>query len=153
MRAEIETNYLGVAHCTYYALPHLKQSKGRIVGLCSAGGLIGLPGTIGYNASKHAMSGFLNTLRTELPGSGVSVTVIYLAAILTESLKQVMGEHVKKIPTMLPERAAAIALKYAAKRKLRFIPAQVRFLLWMQLFAPALVDRLVSRYTKTAYIE
>src|SRR5690348_5003709 len=66
LKAETELNYYGVVHCTYYALPYLKQSKGRLVGVCSFGGQVGIPGTIGYNSSKHAMRGFLNTLRAEL---------------------------------------------------------------------------------------
>ncbi len=68
LRDEIALNYLGVVGCTYYALPYLKQTKGRIVGVSSLGALVGLPGTIGYNSSKHAVRGFLNTLRAELLG-------------------------------------------------------------------------------------
>src|SRR5689334_19008999 len=111
IRAEITLNYLGLTYCTYYALPELKRSKGRLIGVGSFGGLIGLPGTAGYNSSKHAMRGFLNSLRAELLGSGVSVTALYLGAISTERLRETMGEKIKNVPTMRPERCAGLIIR------------------------------------------
>jgi short-subunit dehydrogenase len=59
VRAEIDLNYLGTVYCTYYALPYLKATRGRILGVNSFGGRVGIPATSGYNASKYAMRGFL----------------------------------------------------------------------------------------------
>lgn len=80
---EIKLNYYGLVYCLHNALPYIRQEKGRIVGVCSMGGIIGLPGTASYNASKHAMRGFLNTLRVELLGTGMTVTTVYLSAVRT----------------------------------------------------------------------
>ncbi len=146
LKAEIELNYYGTVHCTVHALPHLKQSKGRVVGVCSFGGLIGIPGTGGYNSSKHAMRGFLNTLRVELRGSGVSVTVAYLGAIRTERLIESMGPNVDKVPTMAPERAAALILKHAARRHRQVVMTLAgKSVVWLQLLAPALLEHTLSR--------
>ena len=62
--------------CTAAALPYLKNSRGRIVGIASIAGRTGIPTRSGYVASKHAMIGFLDSLRIELRGTGVTVTVI-----------------------------------------------------------------------------
>ncbi|HEY7357056.1 MAG TPA: SDR family oxidoreductase [Ktedonobacterales bacterium] len=154
LKAEMELNYYGVVHCTYYALPYLKQSKGRLVGVCSFDGQVGIPGTIGYNSAKHAMRGFLNTLRAELRGSGVSVTVLYLGAIRTERLVEAMGANVNKIPTMSPERCAALILRSAARRKRQLVMTLPgKLLVWLNLLAPALLDWILVNVPGISYEE
>ena len=151
-RAEIALNYMATVQCVFYALPYLKQSQGRIVGVGSFGGLVGIPGTSGYNSSKHAMRGFLNTLRAELLGTGVSVTVLYLGAIRTERLLETMGENVDKVPTMSPERCAEIIVDAAAKRKRQVVmtlPGKLLVLLYQ--FAPGLIDRQLARLPGMVY--
>ncbi len=154
VRAEIELNYLGTVACTYYALPHLKQTRGRIVGINSFGGLVGLPGTAGYNASKHAMRGFLNTLRVELRGSGVSVCVAYLGALRTERLKEVMGEQMRRVPAMDPERCATLIIRQAARRRREQVMTfSGKSLVWLNTWAPALVERILSSMQALSYRE
>ena len=51
-------NYLGSLYCTYYALPHLRRSKGRIVAVSSLSGRAGVPMRSIYAASKHAVMGW-----------------------------------------------------------------------------------------------
>ena len=70
----MRVNYLGSVYPTYYALPHLKKSRGQIVVMSSLAGLTGVPTRTGYAASKHAVFGFFDSLRIELRGTGVSVT-------------------------------------------------------------------------------
>src|SRR5262249_3270465 len=77
-------NYLGSAYCTYYALPHLRKTRGRIVGVSSLAGKTGVPTRTGYAASKHAMSGFFDCLRIELMDSGVTVSMICPGFVSTE---------------------------------------------------------------------
>jgi len=148
LKSEIALNYLGLVHCVYYALPHLRQSKGRIVSVSSFGALVGLPGTIGYNASKHAARGFLNTLRAELVGTGVTVTIVYPGAVRTQRLEETMGANVNRVPTMSPERCAEITLNAAAKRKRQVIMTfEGKLLFWLSLFLPGLLDRQLARLT------
>lgn len=146
LKSEISLNYLGMVYCVYYSLPYLKQTQGRIVFVSSFGGLVGLPGTIGYNASKHAARGFLNTLRAELLGTGVTVTVVYPGAIRTERLEETMGDKVNTVPTMSPERCAAITIEAGAKRKRQVIMTfEGRLLFWLSLFIPGVLDRQLGR--------
>ena len=61
----MRVNYLGAAWITRHALPALKASRGRIVAISSLAGLAGVPTRTGYAASKHAMTGFFDSLRIE----------------------------------------------------------------------------------------
>ncbi len=88
-------NYFGAAYCTYYALSHLKKSKGRIVGISSLAGLNGMPTRTGYSASKHAMFGFFDSLRIELMGTGVTVTMIAPDFVLSEIHRRAFGKDGK----------------------------------------------------------
>ncbi len=152
LKAEFALNYLGVVHCAYHALPHLKQTKGRIVGVSSLGALVGLPGTVGYNSSKHAMRGFMNTLRAELTGTGVSVTVVYLGAVRTERLISLIGDRVHKIPSISPERCAELILRASAQRRRQMLMTpQVKITVWLYSMFPGLMDRLLTRLPGAVY--
>lgn len=69
----MNVNFYGALYCTKLALPSIKQSKGTIVGVSSIAGYRGLPGRSGYSASKFALQGWLEALRTEMLDSGVNV--------------------------------------------------------------------------------
>src|SRR5260370_503934 len=154
MRAEIDLNYMGTVYCTYYALPYLKQTRGRLVGVNSFGGQVGIPGTAGYNASKHAMRGFLNTLRVELHGTGVTVSVAYLGAVRTERLKKTMGDNVNKIPTMDPKRVAALIIQQAARRQRQQVMTfPGKLLRWLNKCSPTLLDRILVSIRSISYQE
>jgi short-subunit dehydrogenase len=71
----MQINFYGTLYCTKYALPHLLKSKGSIVGVSSIAGFVGLPGRTGYSASKFAMQGFLEALRTENLKTGLHVMI------------------------------------------------------------------------------
>ncbi|HEX8548117.1 MAG TPA: SDR family oxidoreductase [Cytophagaceae bacterium] len=69
----MDINFYGTVYATKYALPEILKTKGTIVGISSIAGFRGLPGRTGYSASKFAMQGFLEALRTELLHTGVNV--------------------------------------------------------------------------------
>ncbi|MFN7119151.1 MAG: SDR family oxidoreductase [Saprospiraceae bacterium] len=143
---EITLNYLGLVTCLHEALPYLRQTRGRIVGVASMGALIGFPYVAGYNAAKHAMRGFLNSLRVELQPMGVSVTVAYPGAVATEQLQQTLGKKMGTIPTLSPERCAARILNAAYRRRRAVTPnfSGKMLLLFYPLF-PRLIDRQLYR--------
>lgn len=66
-QALMELNFLGTVSITKQVLPHMTQrGTGSIVTVSSVVGLAGAPLATGYSASKHALQGFFNSLRTEL---------------------------------------------------------------------------------------
>ncbi len=73
----MDVNFWGAVYCTKYALPYLLKSKGSVAGVSSIAGIIGLPARTGYSASKFAMNGFLEALRTENLKKGVHVLIAY----------------------------------------------------------------------------
>ena len=80
----MQVNLWGSVWCTHAALPHLKARKGRIVAVSSLAGLIGVPGRTAYSATKFAMTGFFEALRSELAPNGVSVTTAFPGVVLTQ---------------------------------------------------------------------
>jgi short-subunit dehydrogenase len=80
----MRVNYLGTVYCTHYALPMLKESKGLLVAVSSLTGITGVPTRTGYSASKHAVQGFMDSLRIELMGTGVDVQVISPGFVATD---------------------------------------------------------------------
>lgn len=72
----MQINFWGTVYTTKFALPYLLKSKGSVVGVSSIAGYVGLPARTGYSASKYAMQGFLDALRTENLKTGLKVFVI-----------------------------------------------------------------------------
>jgi len=77
MRIQFETNVFGPMELTNLVLPIMrKQGYGRIIQNSSILGTITLPYYGAYNASKFALEGFNNTLRLELRGTNIFVSII-----------------------------------------------------------------------------
>jgi short-subunit dehydrogenase len=150
----MRVNYFGTVYCTFHALPHLKQSRGRLVGVSSLAGLTGVPTRSGYAASKHAMTGFFNTLRIELAGSGVTVTMVYPGFVATEVRQRAFGPDGKPLGSspvqeqevMTAETCAQLIVQAAARRKRELVMTlRGRAGLWLKLLFPELVDRMAQR--------
>ncbi len=150
----MQVNYFGSLYCTFYALPYLKKTKGRIVGISSLTGKTGVPTRSGYAASKHAMAGFFDTLRIELKNTGVSVTMIYPGFVSTEVRKRAFGadgKSLKESPldetaTMTVEKCVDLIIPAIAKRKREVVmTTKARIGLWLKLIAPGLVDNIALK--------
>ncbi|MBL3599845.1 MAG: SDR family oxidoreductase [gamma proteobacterium endosymbiont of Lamellibrachia anaximandri] len=77
LRAQFETNLFGWHELTCRLLPVMRRQKeGRIIQNSSVLGLVALPYRGAYNASKYALEGLTDTLRMELQGSGIHVSLI-----------------------------------------------------------------------------
>ncbi len=150
----LRVNYLGAVYCTHAALPHLKASKGRIVCVSSLAGRTGVPLRSGYAASKHAMGGFFDSLRIELRGSGVTVTLVHPGFVGTGAQGRNLsadGNPLGKVPirmdeVMTADECARLTLRAAAERKRELVmTARGRFGLWLKLVWPELVDWVAAR--------
>ena len=150
----VRTNYLGAAWLTRRSLPAIVAARGRIVAVASIAGLVGLPTRTGYAASKHAMIGFFDSLRIELAGSGVSVTVVAPDFVRSEIHKRAIGPDGKPLgesplagaEIMSADECAGIIIEAArARRRLVVTSARGKLLRILKLLAPSLVDRLAAR--------
>lgn len=147
-------NFFGSVYCTYYALSHLKESRGRIVGVSSLAGKAGLPFRSAYAASKHAMAGFFDTLRIEMAEHGVSVTVVYPDFVATGLRRQAVGPMGKTLDAdpvdakraMDAKTCARMIMTAAAGRKREYyLTRRGKMGQWLKLIAPSLVDRITMK--------
>jgi NAD(P)-dependent dehydrogenase (short-subunit alcohol dehydrogenase family) len=84
LKFQFETNVFGTHELTNMLIPNMrKQGHGRIVYNSSILGLVAMPYRGAYNASKYALEGLADTLRLELHGSNISVSLIEPGPILT----------------------------------------------------------------------
>jgi short-subunit dehydrogenase len=152
----IRVNFLGSVYCTHYALPYLKETKGRLVGICSLRGKFPSATADGYGASKHAMAEFFESLRIELVDSGVSVTIIYPNWVSTGISKRALrsdgmptGEiSIHEKNAMSAETCSQIIVEAVTKRKREVIMTlEGKVGLWLQLIAPKILDQIIRKKT------
>ena len=150
----MKVNYMGAVYCTAHALPYLRESGGVIVGVSSLAGRTGVPTRTGYSASKHAMTGFFDSLRIELAGSGVAVTMIYPGFVSTGIRENATGPDGKPIEVSPVKEGEVMSVEACARRIVRAIERREREVvmtargkigLWLKLLAPSLVDRIARR--------
>ncbi|GLT35606.1 hypothetical protein SLA2020_100440 [Shorea laevis] len=71
----MDVNFWGAVYGTHFAIPHLRKSKGRIIVIASVSGWYPFPGLSIYSASKAALIGFYEALRSET-GGNISITIV-----------------------------------------------------------------------------
>ena len=150
----LEVNYLAPVRLTALALPQLKQSKGLIVAVASLAGLTGVPERSGYAASKHAMVGFFDSLRIELAGSGVDVSVIAPDFVVSEIHKRAIGANGEPLGASPMVQSRIMTAEVCAARIVRAIEGRRRLVIlsfrgklgrWLKLIAPSLIDRMAAK--------
>jgi NAD(P)-dependent dehydrogenase (short-subunit alcohol dehydrogenase family) len=155
----MDVNYLGVVYSTYFALPHLRKSKGLVTAICSIQGRVGVPYHTGYAASKHALHGFFSSLRHELRGSGVGILMVYPHWVQGTGLRsralgkdgQALGPAKRKHSNesvSLEQCSEAIIQSMARRKRELLIPSKLRGLLLLDLLSPRLAERIVGRRVK-----
>lgn len=116
-RRVFDTNVMGMVHTFQpFVAPLVAAGGGRLVGIASVAGIRGLPGAGAYSASKAAAIAYLESLRVELRGSGVTVVTLapgYIATPMTE-------KNPYPMPFLMPADKAARSMARAIERGARF---------------------------------
>ena len=150
----MRVNYLGSLYCTHYALPYLKQTKGQIVAISSLSGKTGVPLRSGYAASKHAVTGFFESLRIELAPANVGVTIIYPSFVATNTHRRAFGgdgnplgqSPVHAQDVMSVDECVDLIIPAIQKRKRELIMSvRGKVGQWIKLIAPELVDSIARK--------
>ena len=132
----LHTNLLAPIALTRAVLPTmLAQRRGHIVNIGSVAGHIGLPHNSSYVASKHGLRGYTASLRRELLGTGVHVSLISPGFIRTGMTKE--------LPIPMPGPALigrAVAGVLRRPRREVVVPGFYRALIWINAALPGLVD-------------
>ena len=151
----MDVNFWGTVNCTKFALPHLLESKGQVVGVISIAGYSALPARTGYSASKYAVRGFLDTVRMEHLKDGLGVLVFapgYTSSNVRNAALTADGTPQGTTPLqedklMSAEDCAMHLAKALARRRSQVIltPLGKATVLAHRLF-PRLTDRLTYSY-------
>jgi NAD(P)-dependent dehydrogenase (short-subunit alcohol dehydrogenase family) len=83
LREQMDINFIGQIAVTQAFLPALRAARGRIVFISSIGGKIAMPLVGAYAASKFALEGAADSLRRELRGQGIEVSVVEPGGVKT----------------------------------------------------------------------
>jgi short-subunit dehydrogenase len=147
-------NHWGSVWCTHAALPSLKATRGRIVGVSSLAGLVGVPGRTAYCGTKFAMTGFFEALRVELAAAGVSVTLAYPGVVATEIRYRGFNAKGEAAGQSGLDETGAMSVETCARLIVEGTEARERDIVmstkgklgrWLKLLAPGVVDKLALK--------
>jgi NAD(P)-dependent dehydrogenase (short-subunit alcohol dehydrogenase family) len=153
-RKVMDVNYFGAIHCTRAALDQIIRNRGLIVVMSSIAGFAPLLGRTGYSASKHALHGLFDSLRTELRGTGVDITIICPGFTATNIDRNALGgdgwatshpqSKVGKVAA--PEDVAEAVFRAAVQgRRLAVLSAVGRMTRILTRVYPSLYERIMAR--------
>lgn len=156
IRKLMDVNFWGTVYCTKYALPHLLNSKGSVVGIISIAGYVGLPGRTGYSASKFAIRGFLDTLRIENMKKGLHVLVAAPGFTASEVRKfalkndgSTQGETPRDEGKMMSAEECAMHIVNAVEKRKRHLVltfTEGKLTVFLGKFFPGLLDKLTYNH-------
>ena len=152
-RRVMEVNYLGTVHGTLAALARMgPRDRGTIVQVGSALAYRSIPLQSAYCASKAAIRGFTDSLRSELlhDRSGVRLTMVQLPAVNTpqfEVMRNRMPRKAQPVPPIFSPYTIGAAILYAAEHPGRemVVGASALQAIVGQKVAPGLIDRYLAR--------
>jgi short-subunit dehydrogenase len=136
-------------------LPFITEKKGVIVGVSSIAGYRGLPGRSGYSASKFALQGWLEALRTELMETGVHVMWVcpgFTSSNIRNAALNKDAESHGETPMdenkmMSAPECARLILKAIQKRKRTLVMTFTgKRAVFMNKFFPKLADKMVRKF-------
>ncbi len=154
-RQVMDINFWGTVYATKYALPEILRNKGSIVGVSSINGFRGTPARTAYTASKYAMNGFLESLRTEVMKKGVHVLVAcpgFTASNIRNQALTADGSIQKESPRdeskmMRAEEVAGFILKATLNKKRDLIlTREGKLAHFLNKWVPGIMDKVVYNH-------
>ena len=151
----MDVNFYGTVYCTKLALEAVIKSKGTIAGISSIAGYRGLPGRSGYSASKFAINGWLESIRTELQDTGVNVmwvcpgfTASNIRSVALDKEGKLHGESpMDESQLMSAEECARHILNAIEKRKRTLVLTfKGKQTVWLNKLFPGWADKLVKKF-------
>ena len=132
----------------------MKRQSGQIAVMTSLAGKFGIPYRTAYAASKHALHGFFDSLRPEVYGHNIGITLIASGYIRTAIAKNAFNEQGKAADENDPGIENGMPPEYFAKRTIKALKINKKELLlggrellgvYLKRFAPALLSRVLCR--------
>ena len=158
LRRIMDVNFFGAVHCTRAAIDSLRARRGMIIAISSVAGFAPLIGRTGYAASKHALHGFFDSLRTEVESDGVSVlmvcpsfidTGIDRAALGPDGRAAAQARKATGTPAQPAQVAAAILDAARAEQRLLLFGATSKAAWWLSRLWPARYAAMMKHRLRT----
>ena len=155
LKQVMDINFWGTVYATKHCLPEIIKNKGSIIGMSSIAGYRGLPGRTGYSASKFALQGFMESLRTELLKTGVHVLVAcpgFTASNIRNTALSADGSGQGESPRdeqemMTAEEVANYILNATIKRKRDIVlTSQGKMTVFLNKWFPRFMDKMVYNH-------
>jgi short-subunit dehydrogenase len=153
MRRILDVNYLGTYLAARAAMPVFRrQGTGHLIIVSSIVGKRGVPYMGAYSATKFAQVGLAESLRAELAGSNIHVTVVFPVSTETEFADVMAHETGAPVQRNIGPRQSADQVADAIARAIeRPVPevypyAKSRGLVVLNALAPGLCDRIIKKY-------
>jgi len=155
LKRVMDINFWGTVYCTKFALNSIIENKGTIVGVSSVAGYRGLPGRSGYSASKFAVNGWLEAIRTELLKTGVNVMWVCPGftksnirnAALNKDAQPQKESPLEEEKLMTAEECAHHIIKAIKKRKRTLVLTFTgKETVYMNKLFPSLTDKLTHKF-------
>jgi short-subunit dehydrogenase len=145
VRRVIDVNLMGAVNAICAAIPRMLERKsGQLVAISSLAGFRGLPNSASYSASKGGMTNFFESIRIDLIGSGIDVTIIQPGFIKTP----LTSGRANKLPFLMELEDAIPYFVRAIENKKRFaaFPWQLAAVVRLARFFPAwLYDKIAVK--------
>ena len=146
----MDVNFFGMVHLSHYALPDIINEEGSIAGVSSVAGYSPLIYRTAYVASKHAVFGYLSSLRAELRDKNVQVLTIcpsFVSTDIQEHQQKYFNNNTKEALT--PSFVAnQIFEAIQERRDLSLIGKTAKRAYLLQRFFPSLYERIMLRKMK-----
>lgn len=148
----MDINFYGTVYATKYCLPYILATKGSVIGISSINGYRGTPARTAYTASKYAMQGFLESLRTEVMKSGVHVLVacpgftasnIRNAALLANGQPQGESPRAEEKLMSAEEVARHIYKATVSRKRDLILTTQGKLAVFLNKWIPGIMDNVV----------
>jgi len=146
----MDVNFLGMVHLSHYALPDIINEEGSIAGVSSVAGYSPLIYRTAYAASKHAVYGYLASLRAELRDKNVQVLTICPSFVTTD-----LQEHQQKYFNNNTDEALSpsfvsneIFEAIQERRDLSLIGKTAKRVYWLNRFFPGIYEKMMLRKMK-----
>lgn len=150
----MQINFNGAVYYTKFALPHILKSKGSIIAVSSINGHRGTPARTAYTASKYAMEGFYEALRTEVMNSGVHILVVSpgftgtnIRNVALTASGDTQGESPRDESKMMTADEVASAMYRGQMKRKRDIvlTSQGKMAVFLNKWIPATMDKIVYK--------
>ncbi len=149
LRAQFETNLFGTHELTCKVLKVMhQQGHGRIIQNSSLLGVVALPLRGAYNASKFALEGLTDTLRLELAGTGITISLIEPGPITSEFRANAYRAYKRYVQ---PETSRFAALYAKQEQRLQQAGAVAPFTLGPEAVLSRVIHALESRRPHARY--